>query len=94
MGLGLVVIKCYQHALVIQGGSLGGWVWWRDVCSLTNVCLLFLRVDCEFNRPSFLATAFKFASSFNGDLKQWNVAKVTTMEGCKSILIRILEISK
>jgi hypothetical protein len=51
--------------------------------------LLFLRVDCECNRPSCLAIAFQFASVFNGDLNQWDVAKVTTMPGSKSI--RILE---
>jgi hypothetical protein len=48
--------------------------------------LFFLRVDCECNRLSFLATAFT-SSKFNGDLKQWNVAKVTDMRGGKSIRI-------
>ena len=51
--------------------------------------LLFLRVDCECNRPSFLATVFEIASAFNGDLKQWNVATVTDMAYSK--LIRIVE---
>ena len=50
-------------------------------------CLLFLRVDCECNRPSFHATVFFRASSFNGDLKQWDVAKVTRMNSSKSIRI-------
>jgi hypothetical protein len=50
--------------------------------------LLFLRVDCEFNRPSFLAPVFTLASAFNGgDLNQWDVAKQTTMSGSKSICI-------
>ena len=49
--------------------------------------LLFLRVDCESNRPSFLATVFGFASAFNGDLSQWNVATVNVMSGSKSIRI-------
>ena len=50
---------------------------------------VFLRVDCECNRPSFLATVFESASAFNGDLSQWDVTKVTTMYASK--LIRILE---
>jgi hypothetical protein len=29
-----------EHALVIQGGSLGGWVWWRD-CMLFGSNILF-----------------------------------------------------
>jgi surface protein len=49
--------------------------------------LLFLRVACEYNRPSFLATVFSGASAFNGDLNQWDVAKVTTMAASKSIRI-------
>ena len=49
--------------------------------------LLFLRVDCDCNRPSFLATVFYDASSFNGDLNQWDVAKVTDMSWSKSIRI-------
>ena len=50
--------------------------------------LLFLRVDCECNRSSSLATVFYSASAFNGDLNQWDVAKVTNMHASK--LIRIL----
>ena len=52
-----------------------------------SFCFLFMRVDCECNRPSFLATVFSYASSFNGDLNQWDVAEVTTMESSKSIRI-------
>jgi hypothetical protein len=37
----------------------------------------------------FLATVFRSASVFNGDLHQWDVAEVTTMFQSKSI--RILE---
>jgi surface protein len=48
--------------------------------------LLFLRVDCECNRPSFLATVFQ-NSAFNGDLSRWDVAKVTTFSRSKSICI-------
>ncbi len=80
-----------------------GMVWWGDVCNLKNVCLLwavtvfwsgsfgllFLRVDCECNRPSFLAKVFNQASAFNSDLSSWDVAQVTTMSNSKSI--RILE---
>ena len=33
----------------------------------------------------FLATVFYLASTFNGDLKQWDVAKVTSMYASKSI---------
>ncbi len=50
-------------------------------------CIFFLRVVCEYDRHSFLATVF--ASAFNGDLNQWDVAKVTTMEASKSV--RMLE---
>jgi hypothetical protein len=49
--------------------------------------LLFLRVDCEFDRPSFLATVFSDAYAFNGDLNQWDVAKVADMSGSKSLRI-------
>jgi surface protein len=49
--------------------------------------LLFLRVDCECNRPSFLATVFENNRVFNGDLNQWDVSKVTTMSSSKSILV-------
>jgi hypothetical protein len=49
--------------------------------------LLFLRVDCESNRPSFLAAVFYGAGAFNGDLSQWDVAKASTMRGSKSIHI-------
>jgi surface protein len=48
---------------------------------------LFLHVDCECNQPSFLATVFKSASTFNGDLSRWDVAKVTNMSDSKSIWI-------
>ncbi len=75
--------------------------WWSDVYNLKKVCLLwavtvflseffrllFLRVDCEYNRPSFFGTVIDGASAFNGDLSQWNVAKVTSMYASKSILI-------
>jgi surface protein len=89
---------------VIQGGSLGGLGWWSVVCNLMNVwpslgCLsiltrcfppfLFLCVDFECNRDSLLATVFSGCYEFNGDLNQWDVAEVTTMERSKSI--RILE---
>jgi surface protein len=64
------------------------WVFWSGF-----IRLFFLRVDCECNRPSFLATVFAVlnfpASAFNGDLSQWDVAKVTDMSYSKSI--RILE---
>ncbi len=49
--------------------------------------LLFSRIDCECKWPSFLATVFAEASAFNGDLSQWDVAKVTDMSGSKSIRI-------
>ncbi len=52
----------------------------------SSFCVLFLRV-CESNRPSFLATVFRFASAFNGDLSQWDVATVTSMSRSKSIRI-------
>ena len=48
---------------------------------------LFLRADCDCNRPSFLATVFGYASAFNGDLSKWDVAKVSTMSSSKSIRI-------
>jgi surface protein len=49
--------------------------------------LLFLNVDCDCNRSSVHPTVFNSASAFNGDLNQWDVAKVTTMKGGKSIRI-------
>ncbi len=76
-----------EHALVIQGGSLGVWV---GVYNLKNVCLLWAvtvfwsglflppsflaRWLCECNRPSFLAIVFYGATAFNRVLNQWNVA--------------------
>jgi hypothetical protein len=48
--------------------------------SFSKVCpLLFLLVDCECNWPSFCATVFRSAYAFNGNLNQWDVAKVTDM---------------
>ncbi len=97
-------VTSLENALVIQEGLLGVWVGgvmyviWRMFAFfvLSQYCdqgssfhLLFLRVDCECNRPSFLATVFWGAFAFNGDLNQWDVAKVTTMNRSKSI--RILE---
>ena len=69
----------------------------KNVCLLWAVTvlrsgffrLLFLRVDCECNWPSFLATVFYQAYAFNGDVNQWDVANVNTMYQSKSI--RILE---
>jgi hypothetical protein len=49
--------------------------------------LLFLRYECECNRPSFLAKVFQYASAFNGNLNQWDVAKGTIMDRSKSIRI-------
>ncbi len=49
--------------------------------------LLFLRVDCERTRRSFLATVFNGASVFNGDISRWNVTKVATMESSKWIIV-------
>ena len=62
-----------------------------EMCNLKNVCLLwpvfFSFALTECNRPSFLATVFLQASSFNRDLNQWDVAKVTTMHLSKLISI-------
>ncbi len=87
----------------MEGGSLGGlgvggvmYVIWRIFAFFgvfkyfdqgSSFRLLFLRVDCECNRPSFLATVFVYAKAFNGDLSQWDVAKVTNMKWSKSIRI-------
>jgi surface protein len=38
------------------------------------------------NRLSFLATVFFMATAFNGDLNQWDVAKVTYMSGSKLLI--------
>jgi surface protein len=38
------------------------------------------------NRLSFLATVFYMATAFNGDLNQWDVAKVTNMVGSKFLM--------
>ena len=96
------IVTWPEHALVIQGGSLGGLGWWSVVCNLMNVwpslgCLsiltrcfppfLFLCVDFECNRDSLLATVFSGCYEFNGDLNQWDVAKVSDVN--KSKLIHI-----
>jgi hypothetical protein len=49
--------------------------------------LLSLRDECECNRSSFLVTVFYSASSFNGNVNQWNVANVNTMGFSESICI-------
>jgi hypothetical protein len=59
----------------------------HSICSSFH--LPFLRVDCECNRPSLRVTVFYGASAFNGDLRQWDVAKVITKALSESI--RILE---
>ncbi len=53
----------------------------------SSFCLLFLRFDCECNRPSFLVVVFQEASTFDGDLSQWDVANVIDMSLSKSICI-------
>jgi hypothetical protein len=63
--------------------ELRGFMSW---CIRTSGCAC---VDCVCNLPSFFATVFVLADAFNGDLNQWDVAKVTTMQSSKSI--RILE---
>jgi hypothetical protein len=84
----------------MHSGVLG---WWSDVCNLkrmfaffvlfeyfdkgSSFCLLFLCVDRECNRPSFLVKVFQNAIAFNGDLSQWDIASVSDMNGSKSILI-------
>ncbi len=49
--------------------------------------VVFLRVDCECNRPSFLTIVFSRANVFNGDLNKWDVSEVADMAYSK--LIRI-----
>ncbi len=39
------------------------------------------------NFAFFLAAVFDRASAFNGNLNEWDVAKVTTIHGSKSIRI-------
>ena len=46
-----------------------------------------MRIDIECKRPSFLGTVFADSYDFNGDLSQWDVAKVTSMSESKSIRI-------
>ena len=60
---------------------------WSILIRVLPSAFVFLRVDCECNRPSFLATVFWGASAFDGDLSQWDVASVTDMTGSKSTLI-------
>ena len=60
---------------------------WSILIRVLPSAFVFLRVDCECNRPSFLATVFADASAFDGDLSQWDVAKVTDMSWSKSIRI-------
>jgi surface protein len=57
----------------------------RRMSAFFGLRLLFLRINCECNRPSFLATVFYAARAFNGDLNGWDVAKVTDMYQSKSI---------
>jgi hypothetical protein len=63
----------------------------NDVCKLKKVCLrseLFRLVYCSSTViiiSLFFATVFRGALVFNGDLHQWDVAKVTNMGGSKSI---------
>jgi surface protein len=52
-----------------------------------SYCFLFLRVDCEGNRPSFLGTVFADSYDFNGDLSRWDVANVIIMSESKSIRV-------
>jgi surface protein len=54
---------------------------------VSSFCLLLFRVDCQCNRPCFLATVFHSAYAFNGDVSRWDVAKVTNMGISKSIYI-------
>ena len=84
---------------MIEGFSLGVWVVgvMYVVCRMiaffglsqyvdqgSSFRLLFLHLDCECNRSSLRATVFVGASVFNGDLNQWDVAKVTNMYASKS----------
>jgi surface protein len=43
--------------------------------------------SCALTVIAIGAKVFLSASAFNGDLNQWDVAKVTTMKGGKSIRI-------
>jgi hypothetical protein len=61
-----------------------------EECSPSLGCysiLIRVLLDRECNRPSFLATVFSYARVFNGNLNQWDVAKVTTIGYSKSIYI-------
>jgi hypothetical protein len=61
-------------------GCHGIFIWAVSPC--------FFARFCEYNRSSFLTLAFKDTRlAFNGNLNQWDVAKVTTMRGSKSICI-------
>jgi surface protein len=60
---------------------------WSILIRVLPSAFVFLRVDCECNRPSFLATVFAGASAFDGDLSQWDVASVTDMNASKSTRI-------
>ncbi len=64
-------------------GLLGLSQYFDWCCSAFFSCAL----TCESNRPSFLATVFREASIFNGDLKQWDVANVNNMLYSKSIRV-------
>ncbi len=56
-------------------------LWFKEFQKGVLVC--GVRVDCEHNQPTFLATVFYQATAFNRDLNQWDVAKVTTMQTSK-----------
>ncbi len=62
--------------------------WISDLSSAFFSCALTLNVIGLF---FFFATVFDSSSAFNGDLNQWDVAKVTTMVLSKSIRIMIWE---
>ena len=70
-------VRSLEHALVIQGGSVGSLGCW-SVCNLKNVCVLWA-----------VTVFYQGSSAFNRDLDQWDVATVTSMFWSKSI--RILE---
>jgi surface protein len=75
-------VECVCHVCHLKNACLL-WVVCEYFDQGSSLGLLFLRVDCEYNRPFFLATVFQYASAFNGDLNQWDVAKVTYMGGSK-----------
>jgi hypothetical protein len=62
-------------------------LFWFDPRFLSSAFLVFCALTLHVIGLLVFATVFAYASAFNGDLHQWNVASVTSMTYSKSIRI-------